>query len=521
MNWLVPGAPNSLLSINAAGIPEWKTASTLGYWALNGNAGTDDATSFLGTTDAEALVLGANSQRMLILDGVTQAIQRTQHGNPRGIGAVDLQARNSADPANAVAGGAHSFIGGGRLNVIFEPVPGFSMGASVTGGIGNTIDHGLAGAIVGGSNNLITDSQYGFIGGGIGNSIDAVTAAILGGQDNEIFGANWGVIAGGRANSASSDYAVVAGGEENYSSGQHAFIGSGRGNIVQDDFSSIVGGQNNETEGNYAVIGGGMGNFVNGTASIISGGSANRIVGSNSTVLGGNSMQLGSGQMGFRRPDDVNTLSAETSADWSTTDNGVIFTNAHLALANDGANAPSEIRFYEQSGNGTNRTSFKAANDMTTDVNYTLPYEQGAFGTVLTNDGAGNLQWQKPLMPGYAFFAPIVNDYTVTEDDNVIAYVGFNGDVDITLPDHDDVFGRILRIANLSNGGTIRFKNPDGTNAVIYLRRLNAGSSASDWETTNVLRGDFSTSFGDGAGKYVGPYITIIATGIGWYVIGH
>ena len=60
-------------------------------------------------------------------------------------------------------------------------------------------------------------------------------------------------------------------------------------------------------------------------------------------------------------------------------------------LLQSGAQA-SELRFFEPTGGGVSFTSFRAPL-LTSDLVYTLPSAQGNNGTVLSNDGNGNLSW--------------------------------------------------------------------------------------------------------------------------------
>jgi hypothetical protein len=100
-------------------------------WLLTGNAGTDPATNFLGTTDAQPLVIATTNtttpQPIQIRVGNQETfrfnppgasapawgIQRGG-GNPRGLHAVDLQSARSL--ATQVASGDYSVIGGGWYN---------------------------------------------------------------------------------------------------------------------------------------------------------------------------------------------------------------------------------------------------------------------------------------------------------------------------------------------------------------------------------------------------------------------
>ncbi len=63
LSWLAPGLPGYILGL-AAGIPAWVDPATYlsgSFWALTGNAATNPATNFLGTTDAQPLVIRTNA----------------------------------------------------------------------------------------------------------------------------------------------------------------------------------------------------------------------------------------------------------------------------------------------------------------------------------------------------------------------------------------------------------------------------------------------------------------------------
>src|SRR6185503_10377486 len=66
---LAAGAGASkVLTSDATGNASWQTAGGGGSgWSLTGNAGTSPATNFVGTTDAQPLVLRANNTEMMRL----------------------------------------------------------------------------------------------------------------------------------------------------------------------------------------------------------------------------------------------------------------------------------------------------------------------------------------------------------------------------------------------------------------------------------------------------------------------
>jgi hypothetical protein len=99
-------------------------------WLLTGNSGTNPAVNFLGTTDAQPLVIRVNNAQTFQFN-TNLSLQRDAGGNTRGQGAVDLQSARSA--ATQVASGDYSVIGGGLDNT----ASGFA--ATVGGGYhGNT-----------------------------------------------------------------------------------------------------------------------------------------------------------------------------------------------------------------------------------------------------------------------------------------------------------------------------------------------------------------------------------------------
>ena len=54
---------------------------------------------------------------------------------------------------------------------------------------------------------------------------------------------------------------------------------------------------------------------------------------------------------------------------------------------------PTELRFMEDSDNGTNYVALKASNSLTANTTYTLPTADGTSGQVLQTNGSGTLSW--------------------------------------------------------------------------------------------------------------------------------
>ncbi len=168
------------------------------YWKLTGNAGTDPATNFLGTTDNQPLEIRVNNQRALRIEPTT--------GTPNLIG-------------------------------------GFS---------GNMVTLGVVGATIGGggtsaNTNRVTD-DFGTVGGGTANQAgdDAGTTT-----DKA-----WATVGGGRGNTASGDSATVGGGSGNIASGDNATVGGGTNNVASGTYATVPGGIFNVAAGAYSFAAG-------------------------------------------------------------------------------------------------------------------------------------------------------------------------------------------------------------------------------------------------------------------------
>jgi hypothetical protein len=109
-----------------------------------------------------------------------------------------------------------------------------------------------------------------------------------------------------------------------------------------------------------------------------------------------------------------------------------------------------EIRFLELAANGANYVGFKAPDDITTNVIWTLPPSDGTAGQVLTTDGAGVLSWTTPSGGGGGGGgAPTDASYVVlglnptltaervltgTANQVIVTDGGANGNVVLSLP---------------------------------------------------------------------------------------
>lgn len=228
----VKSSDNNLYFLNDAGDEMNLSGSGLAnnYWNINGNAGTNPGTNFLGTTDNNALQFHVNNMRAMRIEP------------------------NSTSP-NLIGGFSGNNVNGG----IF--------GASIAGGGTN------------GNINQVLDN-YSVIGGGYNNvagdmNFDAYAATVGGGSDNNAIH-RYTVVDGGFSNTADRQFATIGGGSYNLASHQYATISGGTSNTNKGDGGSIGGGQGN-TIGQYghsAAIPGGWKNAAYGMFCVAMGNNA-------------------------------------------------------------------------------------------------------------------------------------------------------------------------------------------------------------------------------------------------------
>jgi hypothetical protein len=186
-------------------IPQWTGSAWVcsSTWGLTGNAGTNPATNYLGTSDNQPLVLKVNGQRVLRFEPITTAV----HG--------------------------------------FAP--------NLLGGFGgNTITAGVSGVTIAGGGksgwlNWVTD-DFGTIGGGLNNQ--------AGDNSGDFLSAPAATVAGGSGNKASGDAATVSGGWGNTASNAQSTVGGGAGNTASGNYAAVPGGSGNTAAGNYSLAAG-------------------------------------------------------------------------------------------------------------------------------------------------------------------------------------------------------------------------------------------------------------------------
>jgi hypothetical protein len=232
---LPPGATEAWveLSVRAAGDSSWSTIpgrtkalaapAAIGQcWSSSGDSGSNPATNFLGTTDAQPLVLRTRNVQSLRIEPSTILFG----GNAI---TANLIAGSSANSVTAGVRGA-TIAGGGVPSGDSDPV--FSSEAP-----NRVTDH--FGSIGGGFNNQAGDAAGSAedrpgatIGGGSQNIASGTGSTVAGGAGNSATGALYSTVGGGALNTASGGTSVVAGGFLNTASGDASTVGGGERNCA-------------------------------------------------------------------------------------------------------------------------------------------------------------------------------------------------------------------------------------------------------------------------------------------------
>mgnify|MGYP005843481707 CR=1 FL=1 len=237
------------------------------YWRQGGNAGTNPASNFLGTSDAQPLEFRTNNARSL---------------------RIEPSAATFGAPALPIT---TNMIGGSHANEVTAGVRGATIaGGGVPAGDSDP-DFGVAEFPE--NPNRVTD-HYGSIGGGYGNQAgdNAGTAsgssfATVGGGGNNTASGAISTVGGGVVNTASGNWSTIGGGSVNTASDSWSTISGGQANTASDVFSTIGGGTFNTASGGQSAVGGGQDNTASGSGSTVGGGWSNTASGGGSTVGGG------------------------------------------------------------------------------------------------------------------------------------------------------------------------------------------------------------------------------------------
>ncbi|MFN9791760.1 MAG: tail fiber domain-containing protein [Pseudomonadota bacterium] len=273
------------------GRSEAVTAKAIGAcWSSTGDSATNPAVNFLGTTDAQPLVLRVQNQPVVryepsaFLFGGQPATANVIAGAASNIifagvrGAVIAGGGMPADSDPSLFGEAPN-----RVNDDF---------GTVGGGYANLAGDQLIdvlsafSATVGGGNRNHAGGAVATVGGGELNHAIGVASTIAGGSSNTATGAS-ATIAGGGEHTASGPWSTVGGGSENVASGQNATIAGGRSNVASTFNATVGGGLDNEATGTQATVSGGRSNLAADESAAVSGGSQNRALAVNATIIGG------------------------------------------------------------------------------------------------------------------------------------------------------------------------------------------------------------------------------------------
>jgi hypothetical protein len=199
-------------------------------WSTTGDSGSNPATNFIGTTDAQAFVVRTQNVPSLRIEPSAELFG----GNPI--------------TANVIAGSSANFI-----------TPGVR-GATIAGGGVPSGDSDPQFSFE--APNRVTDA-YGTVGGGYGNragddagtTTDSSFATVGGGYSNAASDSS-STVGGGQRNVASGPWSTVGGGYENAASGFRSTVGGGSANVASGSTSAISGGFLNCAGGRYSWAGG-------------------------------------------------------------------------------------------------------------------------------------------------------------------------------------------------------------------------------------------------------------------------
>jgi hypothetical protein len=218
--------------------------------------------------------------------------------------------------------------------------------------------------------------------------------------------------------------------------------------VASGNFSVLAGGADNSAGGDYSVIPGGYGLSLSSNAYRSFGFNANN----------------GGGTRGM-------TINAANTAVWN---------NVDFWLTNND-NIPRSLRFYGRYNaagnfpNGTKFVGFKAPNNISADVTWTLPDADGANGNFLKTDGNGVLTWSASSITGAAtgdltgvYPNPTIADGVITSS-KIADYTIVNSDVSNTAAigySKLNLTGAIVN-ADVSSSAAIGYSKLNLTGAIV------------------------------------------------------
>jgi hypothetical protein len=224
------------LAVRAAGDSVWSpipgrtkataAPSAIGQcWSSTGDDGSNPALNFLGTTDAQPLVMRTRNVQSLRLE-------------PSSV-------LSSGNPITA------NVIGGSSANSVTAGV----RGATIAGGGTAAADPDFFSTA---APNRVFD-HYGVVGGGVANAAGTVGGTLLDGA--------FATVSGGVTNGASGLASSVGGGLGNLASERNARVGGGRDNTASGPNSVVAGGTENTAIGSSSAVSGGIRNCAGGSSS--------------------------------------------------------------------------------------------------------------------------------------------------------------------------------------------------------------------------------------------------------------
>jgi len=185
-------------------------------WSTTGDSGSNPASNYLGTSDAQPLILRSNGIVGWRLTGFTD-------------GSANVVGGGSQSTAPSVVAGANgAFIGGGgKIPAGF----GGGVGEAHTVSDHNGVVVGGYGNVAGNQNGVPTDATQSGVVAGIFNFATAASSFIGGGDSNTASGGSSGVLAGSGNTARGANSAVVAG-QNSCAGGELSFAGGRRAKVA-------------------------------------------------------------------------------------------------------------------------------------------------------------------------------------------------------------------------------------------------------------------------------------------------
>lgn len=192
------------------------TPGSANAWSLNGNANTDPANNFIGTTDNQPLVFRADQFAVMRIF--------PSGGQPNIVAGLEGNSASPTASGQVVAGGG-----------------------SVGNNCGPSSDSSCANSTVG---------YYDTVSGGFANRAGDTASTIGGGYGNTAVGGFYATIGGGALSTSTGNSSTIGGGYRNLASGDTSTVTGGQSNSATGKFSSVDGGYFNCAGGDYSWAGG-------------------------------------------------------------------------------------------------------------------------------------------------------------------------------------------------------------------------------------------------------------------------